>query len=317
MPLFMFLSGSSVYFALKKRRKTQFVMERVQRIFIPLVLGILVIVPPQVYCERLFQGKFTGSFWSFYPHFFEGIYPNGNFSWHHLWFLSYLFVYSILALPVFNFFSSTDGYKVRERLVYLLQKPFGLLIFTIPLAFFHVLLFWRYPPTNAMVNDWGWHSQLFLLFIFGFILVSDKRIEQLISKSWQFHLNLAAFLTLLFFCLRSFDLSNDSDLFWIMYCAKGIVYRLCGWTWILAFMGLSHKYLNKNFRSLDRLAEGAYPFYILHQTMIVFVAVTVVSLPLSIGSKFVLLFLFALALTLIVYAILSQFRVTRFILGMK
>ncbi len=37
----------------------------------------------------------------FYPDFFKGVYPKGNLSWHHLWFLPYLLFYSIFFTPLF------------------------------------------------------------------------------------------------------------------------------------------------------------------------------------------------------------------------
>lgn len=142
MPLFMLIAGSSAYFALRKRGLIEFAKERISRIFVPLILGILLIVPPQVYVERVYRDQFIGSYWAFYPHFFEGIYPQGNFSWHHLWFLAYLLVYSMLAMPLFNFLHNQKGRPIYEKFVVLLQKPLGLLLFAIPLALFHVALFW-------------------------------------------------------------------------------------------------------------------------------------------------------------------------------
>ena len=61
-----------------------------------------VVVVPQVYVERISVGMpdrmsprdFHGSYLDFYPHYFEGAYPSGNLSWHHLWFLAYLLVFS-------------------------------------------------------------------------------------------------------------------------------------------------------------------------------------------------------------------------------
>jgi glucans biosynthesis protein C len=109
MQFFMLIAGSSVWFSLKKRTLNRYAAERVTRIGLPLLFGILVIVPPQVYLERINNHQFQGSFFEFYPHFFEGIYPQGNFSWHHLWFLVYLLFYSIISIPIFAYFTSVKG----------------------------------------------------------------------------------------------------------------------------------------------------------------------------------------------------------------
>ena len=50
--------------------------------------------------DRMSPRDFHGSYLDFYPHYFEGVYPSGNFSWHHLWFLAYLLVFSLAALPL-------------------------------------------------------------------------------------------------------------------------------------------------------------------------------------------------------------------------
>ena len=102
MPLFFLLSGSAAWFALSLRPERSFAKERVKRLLIPLVFGMAVIIPSQVYIERIFRGQFEGSYFSFYIVAFSGSYPEGNLSWHHLWFLAYLFVFSLLAFPIFK-----------------------------------------------------------------------------------------------------------------------------------------------------------------------------------------------------------------------
>ena len=100
MPLLFMLSGAGTYFALGKRTSGQYLWERFRRLVIPLAAGIFILVPVQVYIERIDQ---YGSLPEYYHHMFEGIYPEGNFSWHHLWFIAYLFVISLFISPFLNF----------------------------------------------------------------------------------------------------------------------------------------------------------------------------------------------------------------------
>ncbi|MBM3149512.1 MAG: acyltransferase, partial [Chloroflexi bacterium] len=116
MQLFFLVAGAAVWFSLGTRKTGPFVKERVLRILVPLLFGILLVVPPQVYLERIYEGQFSGSFFQFYPHFFEGTYSgsyagSGNFSWHHLWFLAYLFTFTLLALPLFLWLRRPSGEK--------------------------------------------------------------------------------------------------------------------------------------------------------------------------------------------------------------
>ena len=92
MPLLFMVSGAGIWYAFGRRTSGQFVKERFVRLILPLIFGVLVIVPPQVYLERLAQGVHFDSYIDFYPHFFDGhIFAGGNFTPNHLWFLYTLF----------------------------------------------------------------------------------------------------------------------------------------------------------------------------------------------------------------------------------
>ncbi len=109
LPVLFVISGMGTRFAFSKRTGKQYIIERLKRLLIPLIFGILIIVPPQVYLERLSKGENFSSYFNFYPHFFEGLYPTGNFSWHHLWFLPYLLFMSLVATPLFIYLKKENN----------------------------------------------------------------------------------------------------------------------------------------------------------------------------------------------------------------
>ena len=101
MLLLFIISGFGTAFFLGKRSASQFSKVRISRLFIPLLFGILVIILLQVYIVRIANFQFIGSYFEFWPaHAFEGKYPRSNLSWHHLWFLPYILVYSLIQLPI-------------------------------------------------------------------------------------------------------------------------------------------------------------------------------------------------------------------------
>ncbi len=115
MHLLFFISGVGTFYALRKRTNKLYLSERSSRLLIPLLFSILVIVPPQVYIERISQGLAYSSFFDFYPQIFNfQPYPEGDFSWHHMWFVLYLFFYSLIGLPIFLCLKS--GAKIRFTL---------------------------------------------------------------------------------------------------------------------------------------------------------------------------------------------------------
>ena len=104
--LFM-ISGIGVSYALGKRSPLKFIGERHKRLFIPLIFGMLVIIPPQIYFERLTQGVHFDSYFDFWKTVFAFIpYPKGGaLSWHHLWFIlynSFIFHGWFTFLPFFS-----------------------------------------------------------------------------------------------------------------------------------------------------------------------------------------------------------------------
>ncbi len=103
-----------------KRTAAGIIAERSKRLLIPLVFGMLVIVPPQIYYERISNGIQFANYFEFWKTVFEFIpYPKGgSLSWHHLWHVLYIFVYSILALPIFLFLKSSKSNLIKEKINY-------------------------------------------------------------------------------------------------------------------------------------------------------------------------------------------------------
>ena len=110
LALLFLISGVGVSFALRHRNKAQFMRDRAVRLLVPVIFGVLVIVPPMIFLEKQFIGAFSGSFAEFYPKFFtEGVYPRGNLSWHHYWFIVYLYLFCLLGWPIFAYFKRAAG----------------------------------------------------------------------------------------------------------------------------------------------------------------------------------------------------------------
>ena len=91
IPLIYMIAGGAVGLALAQRTAGAFAIDRVRRLLLPLIFGVLVIVPPQIYLERLYYGQFTGSFLEWLPQ----AYDYGNLAWVHLWFVGYILVLSL------------------------------------------------------------------------------------------------------------------------------------------------------------------------------------------------------------------------------
>lgn len=133
MPLFMLPAGASAWYSLGKRSAGAYLHERVTRVIVPLGAGVLLLVPPQVYIDRRQRGLFDGSLLEFYPHFFEGVYPNGSFGWLHLWFLGILALLTLITLPLFRWLRGTQGRRALSWVARICAPPGALLVLALPM----------------------------------------------------------------------------------------------------------------------------------------------------------------------------------------
>lgn len=258
IPILFVISGMGTRFALSRRTSKQYVQERFSRLFIPLLFGMLVVVPPQVYVERLAQGMDYASFIQFYPDYFNGIYPVGNFSWHHLWFLPYLLLMSIAATPLFIYLRKENNAIVRGMKAFIEKYPFGLYLGIIPLVPIEILLADRFPITHAFIDDWYAIPLYFVLFIWGYLLICCgvsfwKAVLKM--RFWFLGIGIIAF--------TIYKSIMPSDYIYDLIKVVNM------WSWILTIFGFAAKYLNTESDLIKYRNKAVYPFYILHQTITV------------------------------------------------
>ena len=133
---------------------------------------------------------------------FEGIYPSGNFSWHHLWFILYLFVISLIVSPLLRLFKSKGYKKLQGHMEGLFRKPLTLNIFLVPLIGSQVLLRPYFPEdTHALFNDWAAVAYFIIFFLAGFMLLSSGNISESIKAQRRLFLTESILATALLFTL--------------------------------------------------------------------------------------------------------------------
>ncbi len=311
MPLLFFVSGVGTYFALGKRNVLQYVGERSKRLLIPLTIGMFLIVPPQIYIEKHTE---YNSFIDFIPHIAEGTYPEGNLSWHHLWFILYLFICSVAALPIIILFKSKLKEPISKVLYRFFSIPASLLIFSIPLFLVQFFMRKHFPwETHALVNDWPYLIYSFLFFVFGFVLFSDFRLINQIVEQRRIHGIVAFLLTILFFVNFSYSLDSLLSKNWQLFLGC-----LMEWSIGISVIGYGGKYFNKEHKFRRHLNEAIYPFYILHQTIIIVIGYQLYNLNMDAGLKALIITLGTLLISFATYFVLIKpFKITRLVFGMR
>lgn len=285
LPILFVISGMGTYYALSKRSLSKFNLERCLRLGIPLIFGMLVIVPPQIYFERLATNQFTGSYFSYIAtEAFIGVYPEGNISWHHLWFLPYLLIFSIILSPLFiGIKKNSSGFInwIRRQI----QKPYGLYLFIIPLYLIESLIEPFFDITHALIDDWFNFINSMTLFLFGFILIAiGKEFWQSIDniKSKALVIGIIAFSIQLFIWIQG----KDS---FLIHFTEALVKVTNLWSWILVLFGYAAKYLNRKSEVLSYCNRAVYPFYILHQTIMIIIGYYLMNLEWNILPKFIVM----------------------------
>jgi glucan biosynthesis protein C len=300
MPLIFIISGASIYLALRPHGTIRFLRERVLRLLVPLAFGILILSPPQIYLERLNHGQFQGSFLEYLPIYFrDWNLWNGEFDWVgvHLWYLAYLFLFTLILLPLFAALKTSKGQRITRFLAQISTRRGVIFLWVLPGV---VLIILSDPygvmgssPSEAVAR------LLFSIFvIYGFLMFSDPRIRQAIIQQRRIALILALILILAFPTINGL-LENDPSflIFTLGMALAGVLM----WTCLLAVLGYGMHYLTANHRLLAYANEGVLPFYILHQPVILIIGYFIILLPLSILAKYLIIAPLAFAITLGIY----------------
>src|ERR1700744_5113184 len=190
MPLLFFISGTVSYYMMQRRSTLSFIGLRFRRLFIPLLVGMFFIVPPQIYMERLTQG-YKGSFLDWYPSVFNFVpYPKGgSFSWHHLWFIAYLFLYDLIFAPLFAWMISPKGYGFKEKLAVIANGKW-VYILMLPGIVWYALLAEKYPETNDLIHD-GCYFVYWLFFLLaGFTCITQPKLMDSLERNRRFALTI-------------------------------------------------------------------------------------------------------------------------------
>ncbi len=147
MPLFFLIAGISSWFARRRRTGRQYASERFKRLLIPFIVGAILLSPIQLYFQWSHQtqtGLFAGSFLEFFESYAISFSPRVLHLSFHLWFLGFLFAYSLMALPLFQWLKKDSRRRVIAWLGRLGERRGGILVFILPLVLARFIL----PPVD-------------------------------------------------------------------------------------------------------------------------------------------------------------------------
>jgi hypothetical protein len=269
--LFVVSGYASRALLVRSRGVAAFAGNRTLRLIVPLLFGIAVVVPPQAWVELVTAHGYKqdfGTFWLTDYFRFGTFYGIRLPTWNHLWFVFYLWAYTMgLALLL----AILPGGWLQRGFDRIASAAWGLPVLVLPLAWLIFLHGWWYQmaaETQTFVHDPVGHLSFIPAFLFGFALAGSRPAMSAIVRWWK----PAAMLAILGYgAILAIELiwpGNTAAPRWI-YGPYGIAHACEQWGAIIAFIGIAERFWNRDHPLRATLTEAVFPFYIIHQTIIV------------------------------------------------
>jgi glucan biosynthesis protein C len=321
MPLFFIISGASLFYAIGKSGGwRKFYADKFLRLMIPVLFATVTHSALQIYLERLSHGQFSGSFLSFLPEYFHGVYlaigMPGNFAFHgmHLWYLLFLFIYGLICYRLFIWLKN-GGQKMLNRITSLFAIPGSIYLwFALPLLIMKALI----PQAVLDTGNGGWGFLYYIWFLIaGFLIVSSDRLQRNIKNQRWISLLLGVVLMSAYLYLL-FGPSRMVIPTWISGWIFALLSFFSAWCWLFAILGFGMRYLAFDRPLLRYTNEGVLPFFILHQTVLLCTGYFIVTWKIHDFLKWAIVFTGSFIIIMALYTLLiRKFELFRFLFGMK
>jgi Acyltransferase family len=278
LALLFLVSGAATRFMRFKYTLGPLLGARSARLLVPLIFGMLVIVPPQAYDQIVESLGYPAGFLDFYARHYFAFGPQfcdpGPCillpTWNHLWFVAYLWVYTMALGAVLIAAPGLVGW-IERRLASALSGALLLIVPSAAFAVYRLALLPSFPATHALFGDCYNHAVYATAFLLGFVLArADVFWEAIESQRWR-ALSLAAALFISFLLLRwTREAAASPSLLLTLY--RGTAYGCYQWLCIVAVLGFARRWLTADSPVRRYLTDAIFPYYIVHQTAIIMIA---------------------------------------------
>jgi glucan biosynthesis protein C len=320
MPFFFLIAGTGSWFALRRRTAGQYAIERTKRLLIPYVVGCILLWPIMLYFEWRYlavTGEWYGTFSEFVLVHRAGFSPRwfGEVGFH-LWFLGFLFCFSLLGLPIVLWLKRERGQAFVSRLAQVCSRRGGILLFILPLLVVRLGI----QPFFPQEHDWADFFYLMTMFVLGFVLYAHEGFTRAIRRDWPILLATSivstgawAYLALSY---ESLDIEAAPRTLKDFSLWTAVTVNSWSWTTFMLFVGM--RFLDFSNKWLQYGQEAVLPFFLLHQPVIMAIAFYVVQWDAGIPVKLLTVVLGSFAVTLAIYElIIRRIGPLRALFGMK
>lgn len=251
MPLLFVLAGMSAKYSLQKRAAKDFMRERVKKLLVPFLIGMVTIVAGMTYYADRFHNGYTEGFFAHYRIFFTKFTDltgyDGGWTPGHLWFLLYLFLISFVTLGIIwiqkRFFRDFSCKNIKLYGIYLL----GI-----------------FPAVGSFFLDIGGKSigMYMALYLIGYYVLTEDAVIEKIAKWRVLHLVIMIVADILDAYMFLWDENANSTI-------NTVMMYLTLWFGILTIIGFAQKGFNFTNGVTRYLAARSFQIYIIHFVWVV------------------------------------------------
>lgn len=291
------LAGMSTMYAFSFRTGRQYVKERFFKLFIPLISCLVFVVPLQTYISDRFHNGYEGNYFEHLKIYltitdFGGY--DGHFTPGHAWFMLYLFIISLVTLPILIWYKKKekkiDGSRLTMPILLLLGLPVVL--------------------SGDILNVGGKSfAQFGACFLIGYFFLSNEEVLERLKK-WSIPLGIV-WLGLIIARCANHAIGDSPE--WVDCC----IYHCLTWIGILAMLGLGKRFLDHDWKFTRHFVKAEFPIYIFHQTVVIVVGYLMIPKVESVYMQYFLINVLSFGITYLLYMICRRFKLTRFLFAIR
>jgi hypothetical protein len=322
MYLLLLVAGTATFLSLNRRSPGEYIKERVKRLLIPLLFFMVFLFPVLGYfwppAQFAIGLPFLGQFWPWCLSTTLYSPITGGPNWGHMWFVGYLFIYSLVLLPGFLRIRSGRSRAVESATGFLTGGAGRIFLAAVPVVLTFALLSPVWPFfRNNLYSDWGYFAYNMTAFFFGFIIAMDPRW----MRSFERHAAVSLVLAIVFSAaklLMQYSLpSFSSPAYDLNYTLYSLVAGFNTWFWVVALLSIARRSLSFTNRFLGYFNRISYPFYIFHLVVMPVAGYFITRMRHGILTEFLLICAASFIGTVLCCEIVKRTRVTCFFFGIK
>ena len=325
-PLHMFLlclvAGTSTFMSLRRRSAREYAIERVKRWLIPLFTFMIFLFPLLGYfwptdLDLMSYNYFTEFWpWCLITSFYSDI--TGGPNWAHMWFVGYLFIYSIVLLPLFLRMRAGKSTFMESATTLVANRWGTILLVGIPISLTFALLAPIWPFfRNNLYTDWGYFTYNMTAFFFGFLIALDARWAKAFERHAIVSLLLGIACSAAKIYMEYYQPSFSAPGYNPSYAVYSLIAGFNTWFWVVAIISIARRSLSFTNRFLVYFNKISYPFYIFHLVVISVAGYFIKQIRLGVISEFAIICVVSFVTCIVCCEMVKRTPVTRFLFGIK